>query len=404
MLPLHGVRIIDLSRALAGPYCTALLADLGAEIIKVESLRGGDPARSWPPFHEDRSLYFDATNRNKRSVALDLYSPAGTAVLDRLLAGADALVENFKPGTLAAMGYPPERLAELNPDLVVASITGYGDTGPLAARAGLDQVIQAVSGLTSVTGPVGGDGYRVGVPIVDITSGMNAAVGLLAALLGRARGVATTRVSTSLYETALGLSAFQGQSALTLGVAPPAPGNDHPSITPYGAYPTATEPLVLAASTDAHWRALCTILGRPDLPEDPRFATGRARTAARAELNAEISAALQRRPAAEWIEEINAAGIPCGPINDYVQALNDPHTDALGMVHTAERPDGSVLRLLRGPLSIDGVASTVRQAPPALGADGAAVLHEAGFTREGIDALVRDGVLADSPTSAAVPS
>ena len=398
MLPLSSIRIIDLSRALAGPHCTALLADLGADIVKVESGRGGDPARAWPPFEGEHSLYFDSVNRNKRSIALDLYSAAGTAVLDRLLQGADALVENFKPGTLAAMGYTEERLYELNPRLIVASVTGYGDTGPLSERPGLDQVIQAVSGITSVTGPADASGYRVGLPIVDLTSGMTAAIGLLAALLGRERQSSPDdrigRVSTSLYETALSLSVFQGQGALTNGSVPRPQGNDHPSITPYGVFATRTEPIVVAVTTPSHWRNFCDTLGAESLFADPRFTTGRDRTEHRAALNSLITELLANEGAEAWIEALNAVGIPCGAIHDYGQVFAHPHTAALGMIADTVRGDGSELRVLRGPLSLNGAATGVHLPPPLFGEHGQEVLRELGLSQGEIDTLAADGVLA----------
>lgn len=407
MLPLSSLRVIDLSRALAGPICTALLADLGADILKVESGRGGDPSRSWPPFEGSHSLYFDSVNRNKRSIALDLYSPEGAAILDRLIQGADALVENFKPGTLAAMGYTEERLRELNPGLVVATVTGYGDTGPLSDRPGLDQVIQAVSGITSVTGPVGASGYRVGLPIVDYTSGMAAAIGLLAALLGRERNAEQSdgidRVSTSLYETALNLSVFQGQAALTNGAVPAPQGNDHPSITPYGVFDTSTEPIVVAVTTQAHWRSFCTALGSEELFLDPRFTTSRGRTDNRAILNELITELLAAQSAHTWIEALNDVGIPCGAIQDYSQVMAHPQTAALGMVRETTRGDGSALRLLRGPLNLNGQPTGIHLPPPRFGEHGAAVLGELGLEAAEIDRLIADGILVGGLTAEVAP-
>ncbi|KIP52010.1 CaiB/BaiF CoA transferase family protein [Leucobacter komagatae] len=409
MLPLSSFRIIDLSRALAGPLCTALLADLGADIIKVESGRGGDPARAWPPFEAEHSLYFDSVNRNKRSIALDLYSPAGTAILDRLIAGADALVENFKPGTLDAMGYTEARLRQLNPRLVVASVTGYGTTGPLSDRPGLDQVIQAVSGITSVTGPAGSSGYRVGLPIVDLTSGMTAAIGLLAALLGRERqatptgsgeqGGSVDRVATSLYETALSLSVFQGQAALTNGTIPQPQGNDHPSITPYGVFDTLTEPIVVAVTTASHWRSFCTALGSEELFADPRFESSRGRTEHRESLNVRITELLAARGAAEWIAALNDVGIPCGAIQDYQQVLAHPQTAALGMIRDTVRGDGSELKLLRGPLTLDGEPTGVHRPPPGFGEHGVEVLRELGLAESVVTQLIADAVLVGVPAT-----
>lgn len=391
--PLHGITVVDLSRALAGPYCTALLADMGAMIIKVESINGGDTARQWPPFQDSHSLYFDSVNRNKTSVCLDFYSPEGREILDRLIIGADVLVENFKPGTLEKMGLSAERLEELHPGLLLGSITGFGTVGPLKDDAGLDQVIQGMSGLMSVTGAGPGNTYRVGVPIVDITSGMVCAFGIVSALLGRSNGHSVSRVATSLLETALGLSAFQGQRALSLGEAPSPQGNNHPVIAPYGMFKTATEPINIAVGNDKQWRAFCDLLRIPLAVEDPRFATGADRSANRDQLTELIESALGSKAAAEWVPMISGSGIPCGPIYDCAQALASEQVAALGLVQHSRRRDGSALPLLRGPLSLDGQASEILSPPPLLGEHTAEALREIGFSEDDIERLEANGHL-----------
>ena len=409
--PLRGITVIDLSRALAGPYCTALLADMGARIIKVESVNGGDTARQWPPFQDGHSLYFDSVNRNKASVCLDFYSVEGREILSGLIADADVLVENFKPGTLEKMGFTAARLEELNPGLVVGSVTGFGNTGPLKDDAGLDQVIQGMSGLMSVTGPGPGSGpgsgpgeaYRVGIPIVDITSGMVCAFGIVSALLGSRNGERPGRVSTSLLETALNLSAFQGQKALSLGEAPTPQGNNHPVIAPYGMFATATESINIAVGSDKQWRAFCGLLGMPTAVEDPRFVTGADRSANRDQLTELIEAALSAKPAAEWVPLISAAGIPCGPIYNYIQALASDQVAALGLVQHSRRRDGSELPLLRGPLSLDGEASEILAPPPLLGEHTAQILMERGMTHDDVTRLEREGRLVCVPASVLVP-
>ncbi|MFJ5956848.1 CaiB/BaiF CoA transferase family protein [Paenarthrobacter sp. NPDC092416] len=389
--PLNGITVIDLSRALAGPYCTALLADMGARIIKVESINGGDTARQWPPFHNGHSLYFDSVNRNKVSVCLDFYSAEGRDILSTLIAGADVLVENFKPGTLEKMGLTASRLEELNPELVVGSVTGFGNTGPLKDDAGLDQVIQGMSGLMSVTGPGPGTSYRVGVPIVDITSGMVCAFGIVATLLGVRKGERASRVSTSLLETALNLSAFQGQKALSLGEAPAPQGNNHPVIAPYGMFATATESINIAVGSDKQWKAFCTVLGIPSAVEDPRFITGADRSANRSVLTELIESSLATKPSADWVSLISQAGIPCGPIYNYPQALASEQVAALGLVQQSRRRDGSELPLLRGPLSLDGEASEIHSPPPLLGEHTAEILQELGMTHDDVTRLEREG-------------
>lgn len=383
MLPLEGFTVIDLSRALAGPYCTTMLADFGANVIKVESCAGGDPSRSWPPFdHDGRSLYYDSVNRNKRSLTVDFYSEEGTETLEHLLAQADVLVENFKFGTLAAMGFGPARLSELNPGLLHVAINAYGETGPLHNLPGLDQVIQAASGLTSVTGPAGGPGYRVGLPIIDIVSGMNAAFGVVTALLGKARGVATEKVSTSLFESALALSVFQGQQAISMGEVPVAQGNSHPSIAPYGAYETSTESLVVAVSTTKHWLAFVEILNCREWVQDDRFATSAARARNRDALDEAITAALSAKSAEEWIVAFRSSGIPSGPINNYKQAFDSEQAKALGIIQTALRSDGSSISVVRSPLSRDGELAAVRMAAPDLGEHTEEILHEMGIAQK----------------------
>ncbi|RFA13214.1 CoA transferase [Subtercola boreus] len=394
--PLAGIRIIDLSRALAGPYCTALLADLGATIIKVESMNGGDSSRQWPPFENDHSLYFESLNRNKRSVCVDFYSSEGRDILARLITGADVLVENFKLGTLDKLGLTPANLQELNPRLVVGSVSGFGTTGPLKDDAGLDQVIQGMSGLMSVTGEPGHTN-RVGVPIIDITSGMVCALGIVAALLARGGENAVHHVTTSLLETALNLSVFQGQRALSLGVAPVTQGNNHPTIAPYGTFRTATESLNIAVGNQKQWKSFCSILGIDAAVDDLRFVSGADRSLHRDELTALVEAALTERPADHWLPLLSEASIPCGPIYDYTQAFGSEQVQALGLVVESTRRDGSPLPLVRGPLSFDGEAAGIDSVPPLLGEHTAEVLGELGYSEEQIARLEHDGRLATNP-------
>jgi crotonobetainyl-CoA:carnitine CoA-transferase CaiB-like acyl-CoA transferase len=393
-LPLDGIAVLDLTRALAGPYATALLSDLGATITKVESMKGGDSTRGWPPFQGEHSLYYDSVNRGKSSIALDFYSPEGHALLRKLALASDVVIENFRPGVLAEIGLGDIR--EEKPELVIASVSGFGQTGPLSQTAGLDQVAQGMSGIMSVTGADADTMYRVGIPIVDIYAGIFTAVGVLAALVGRERTGAGREVATSLLESAIAISAFQGQRYLSTGEVPTPQGNNHPVLVPYGVFATADIPIIIAAGTDKHWRDLCVLLGDPALADDPDFATGKQRTAHREELAGQLEALLATRSGLEWVDALRAAGIPTGPIYTYAQVFEDPQVKHLDMVQHVTRADGSDLPLLRGPISIDGVAPTITKAPPELGADTRAVLDALGLSEEQIAGLFAAGVVGES--------
>ena len=394
-LPLDGIVVLDLTRALAGPYATALLADLGATIIKVESKKGGDSTRAWPPFEGEHSLYFDSVNRNKSSIAIDFYSPDGVSLLRRLALAADVVVENFKPGTMAEMGLDPDELRAEKPSLIVASVSGFGSTGPLAQAAGLDQVAQGMSGLMSVTGDDAEHPTRVGVPIVDIYAGVFTAVGIAAALVGRERTGAGRLVETSLLEAGISVSAFQGQRYLSTGEVPQPQGNSHPVLAPYGVFATADIPIIIAAGNDRHFRQLVELLGDPTLADDAEFVTGRSRSGHREKLTVRLEALLAARPGLEWVDELRRIGIPAGPILNYEQVFQDQQVLHLDMVKQTVRRDGSALPLLRGPISIDGVAPGITKAPPALGEDTRAVLDGLGLTAEQIDGLLVAGIVTE---------
>lgn len=401
-LPLEGIRILDLSRALAGPYATALLGDLGATIIKTESIKGGDSSRSWPPFENDHSLYFDSANRGKESIAIDFYTQAGRDLLWQLAMSADVVVENFRPGVLATMGLDPEQLRAAKPALVIASVSGFGASGPLAQAPGLDQVAQGMSGLMSVTGPDAGNMFRVGVPIVDLVSGINTALAIAAALVGRDRTGAGMEVSTSLLETGLALSAFQGQKYLSTGEVPVPLGNTHPALTPYGVFATADIPVIIAVGNEKQWQQLCALLGAPQLADRPEYASGKLRHANESALKAELEELLADHTAGHWLPVLRAAAIPAGPIYNYEQAFADEQVKALDMVETVHRADGTPLPLVRGPISINREAPRIRKAPPALGEDTLAVLTGLALSQEQIAGLVDAGIVLAAPLAASV--
>ncbi len=393
-LPLAGITVLDLTRALAGPYATALLSDLGATITKVESIKGGDSTRGWPPFEGDHSLYYDSTNRGKSSIALDFYSAEGQALLKRMALASDVVIENFRPGVMAELGLDPDALRAEKPSLVVASVSGFGATGPLSQTAGLDQVAQGMSGLMSVTGKDADTVYRVGIPVIDIFSGIFTAVGILASLVDRERTGAGHTVSTSLLEAALAISVFQGQRFLSTGVVPEPQGNDHPVLAPYGVFATADIPVIIAVGNEKQWRDLCALVGDASLADQPELATGKLRTEHRGELKERLEALLVARTGLEWVDAFRAARIPTGPIYNFAQVFEDEQVKHLDMVQHVTRADGSDLPLLRGPLSIDGRPPSIRKAPPALGEDTRAVLDALGLSEAQVQGLIDSGVVA----------
>jgi len=398
-LPLEGVRVLDLSRALAGPFATALLTDLGAEVIKTESIKGGDSSRAWPPFENEHSLYFDSANRGKSSIAIDFYTPEGRDLLWQLAMSVDVIVENFRPGVLSTMGLDPDVLREARPGLVVASVSGFGTSGPLSQAAGLDQVAQGMSGLMSVTGADVDNMVRVGVPIIDMVAGIYTALGIAAALAGRARTGHGMEVSTSLLETGLSLAAFQGQRYLSAGEVPEPQGNNHPVLSPYGVFRTADIPVIIAVGNEKQWQQLCELLGEPALAGHPDYSTGKLRNINRAALKGTLEELLATHDGGHWLSVLRAAKIPAGPIYNYQQAFADEQVKSLDMVKTVHRFDGTPLPLLRGPVHMDRAAPTIRKAPPTLGEDTLAVLAGLGLTPEQIAGLVEAGIVLAAPAS-----
>lgn len=389
---LSGVTVVDLTRALAGPTCTALLGDLGADVIKVEGLPAGDGARSWSPFDGEESLYFASINRNKSSVAISLRDDRGQAVLEKLIAGADVLVENFRSGTLAKMGFPVAELRQKYPHLVIASMSGFGSRGPEAMTPGLDQIAQGMSGLMSVTGKRDSP-TRVGVPIVDSITGVVGALAINAALAGRARTGQGAHVETSLLESAINMLSFQAQQYLSLDVAPTRNENDHPVIWPYGTFSTADDDINIAAGNETQWVALCRVLGNPDLATRAGFTDGRERLAQREEVRVEVERLLAERRAQHWIPALRDAGIPAGPVHSMDQVFSDPQVQALGLVQELDAQRDKPLRLVRGPVTVDGVPPSIHKAPPSLGQDSRMILERFGLLPEEIEALVNDGVV-----------
>ncbi|WUH98444.1 CoA transferase [Spirillospora sp. NBC_00431] len=371
---LRDLVIVDFSRVLAGPYATMLLADFGAEVIKIERPGGGDDTRSWgPPFVDGESTYFLGVNRNKRSIALDLSDPADAATARALAARADAVVENFRPGTMERHGLGYEELRAANPGLVYCSITGFGTDGG-ANLPGYDLIVQAVGGLMSVTGDPGGEGMKVGVALVDVITGLHGALGVLAALRHRDATGEGQRVEVSLLSSLLSGLVNHASAYVAGGVVPTAMGNEHPSIAPYELFETADRPLVIAAGNDRQFRSLCGALGRPGLAADERFTTNSARVANRGPLKNELTTALAGRTADEWFAALTAAEVPCGPINDLAGAFDLAARLGLGprvALRDPRRPHP--VGQVANPIRLSATPSRYRTAPPRLDEDAAGV-------------------------------
>jgi crotonobetainyl-CoA:carnitine CoA-transferase CaiB-like acyl-CoA transferase len=392
--PLDGIRILDLTRVLAGPLGTMILGDLGADVVKIERPGTGDDLRAWgPPWTADGvSAYFLAVNRNKRSLAVDLKAEAGRDLVHRLVREADVVVENFRAGTVDGLGLGWDALVADNPRLVMVSLTAYGSSGPHRDLPGYDIVIQAMGGLMSVTGEPEGRPMRVGVAIVDVLSGGYIAIAVLAALRERDRTGKGQRVELSLLDVELASLVNVAHNQLIAGQAPRRMGNAHPSIVPYDVFPAANGYLALAVATEDQWARFCLAVDRPDLVANPRFIDNPRRVANRDELMAVLEPILAGRPTADWVARFQAADVPCGPVNTVEQILADPAVAAGGLLRELDRDAGPVrvvgspLRFRDGPLRVT--------LPPRLGQDSRAILREAGLDDAAIDRLVAAGVVA----------
>ena len=377
MSPLDGITVLDLTRVLSGPYCTMLLADMGARVIKIEQPGRGDDTRAWgPPFVHGESAYFLSINRNKESVTLDFKQPKGRALLDSLIAKADVLVENFRPGTLARQRLDYASLASRHPALVYCSISGFGQNGPKRDRPGYDAVVQAEGGLMSVTGAADGPPYRLGVAIADLVAGLLAAQGVTLALLARARTRRGQHVDISMLDGVAALLSYQAGIFFATGDAPRRMGNRHPTIVPYETFEASDGEFVLAVGNDEQFRRLCDVAGGAALAADERFATNPARVRNYAEFRPRLAAILRQRPRAEWIETLTAAGVPCGSVRDVSEVLTDPHLEARRMIEVVEHAAAGTMRVLGVPIKLSDTPGHVRTAPPALGQHTSTVLHD----------------------------
>lgn len=393
--PLDGLTILDLSRVLAGPYCTMLAADMGARVIKIEHPVSGDDTRAWgPPFLAGESAYYLSINRNKESVALDFKSAEGRAILSSLIAKADILVENFRPGTLGALGFGYDTLANAHPNLIYVSISGFGQDGPRRDEPGYDAVAQAESGMMSITGTGEGPAVRVGVAIADIAAGMFAFQGLLLALIARGKTGRGQFVDVSLLDAVTGLLTYQVARYFATGSSPERTGNRHMTIAPYDTFDTADGVLVLAVGNDVLWRRFCETLGLDALGADARFATNAGRVRAYDELRASLAPVLAARQLAPLIDRLRQAGVPCGAVRDVGQALADPQLLARQMVEVLPHAAIGTVKVLGVPTKLSETPGAVRTAPPMLGEHTARVLREdLGLSKEQVQALTAKGVI-----------
>jgi len=373
MPPLDGITVLDLTRVLSGPYCTMLLGDMGARIIKVEQPGKGDDTRAWgPPFLEGESAYFLSINRNKESVTLDFKQPEGRAVLDRLIEKSDVLVENFRPGTLTKLGLDYQSLAARHPRLVYCSISGFGHTGPRSKEPGYDAIMQAEGGLMSITGAADGAPYRLGVAIVDIVSGMFAAYGVAMALFARERSGRGQEVDLAMLDATVALLTYQAGNFFASGRVPARLGNRHPSIVPYETFAASDGEFVLAVGNDEQWRRFCAIA---ELPDDARFTTNRQRVTGYDELRPFVADRLRTKPRQHWIDRLTAAGVPCGSVRDFQELFADPQLAAREMLTAVEHATIGQLKTLGVPVKLSTTPGAVRTPPPTLGQHTDAVLR-----------------------------
>jgi crotonobetainyl-CoA:carnitine CoA-transferase CaiB-like acyl-CoA transferase len=392
MTPLSDIFVLDLTRVLSGPYCTMMLADMGARVIKIEQPRKGDDTRAWgPPFLGSESAYFLSVNRNKESLTLDFKHPDGRAILNRLIAKADVIVENFRPGAMARLGLDYPSLAADHPRLIYCSISGFGQSGPRRREPGYDAVMQAEGGLMSITGDGDGPAYRLGVAIADIVSGMFAAQGVTAALFARERTGRGQAVDIAMLDSVAALLTYQAGIYFATGAAPPRLGNRHPTIAPYETFAAADGDFVLAAGNDELWRRFCTVAG---LELGERFATNRQRVSLYDELRPILADRLKTRSRASWIEALTAAGVPCGSVRDLGELFSDPQIAARHMTEEVLHATVGSLQVLGTPLKLSDTPASVRTAPPTLGQHTAAILtDDLQVTPAGVEALRAGGII-----------
>jgi crotonobetainyl-CoA:carnitine CoA-transferase CaiB-like acyl-CoA transferase len=392
--PLAGLTVLDLTRVLSGPYCAMLLGDMGARVIKIEQPGRGDDTRAWgPPFINGESTYFFSINRNKESVTLDFKTPDGRRILDQLIARADIVVENFRPGTLRRLGLDYESIRGRHPRLIYCSISGFGQTGPRSAQPGYDAVVQAEGGLMSVTGDAGGPPFRLGVAIADLTAGLLAVQGIALALFTRERSGRGQYVDVAMFDAVVSLLSYQASAWLNADYTPSRMGNRHPQIAPYDVFPAGDGDFFLAVGNDEQFARFCAATGLDALAADERFRTNPARVLNYPQLRDRLAVVLRERPRAEWLETLVAAGVPCGAVRDIPEVLADPQIDARAMIAAVEHAAAGTVRVLGVPLKLSETPGGVRSAPPLLGQHTDHVLQELGMSAQDIDGLRRRKVI-----------
>ena len=380
--PLEGLRVLEFAQIAAGPFTGMLLADLGADVVKVERPDGGDGMRGWPPLHAgdegegEFSGNFTSLNRNKRSIALDIKDKADLAKLYELVENADVFIENFRPGALKRAGLGYDQLKARNPRLVYCSITGYGQTGPYSQKGAFDVTAQAISGLMSVTGEEGRPPVKCGVPVGDFATGLYAGYVILAAVMRARETGKGAHVDCSILGSLLGISALQTSEYFGTGVAPRRLGSAHPRNAPYAGFQASDKPFTIAAGNDKLWRDTCAIVGRPDLPDDPRFTSQSLRAKNQNELAAILEPIFATRTAAEWLADFDARGVPCAPINDFADILSDPHVDEMGWVQPVTMPNGAEAKTVGFPIGLTDYEFEITRTPPRLGEHNDEVMSE----------------------------
>jgi formyl-CoA transferase len=392
--PLAGLRVLDLSRVLAGPYCAMILGDLGAEVIKVEEPARGDETRGWgPPYAGGESAYYLCLNRNKRGMTLNLKHPDAREVLDRLIARSDVLIQNFKPGTLERLGRDDATLERLNPRLIRCAISGYGADGPYRDRPGYDFVLQAVCGLMSITGEPEGESMKLGVAIVDIATALYAAIGILAALQARTQTGRGQRVDLSLLESGVALLANVASSYLISGTPPARYGNAHANIVPYQTFRTANGYIAVGIGNDLQYARLCAVLSAPELAADPRFATNPQRVAQRTLLVELLQEQFLRQTSGHWTDALLAEGLPCGPINTVDTVFHDPQVLARQMVQRIAHPTAGTIDLVGIPFKLSATPAGIDRHPPLHGEHTGELLAELGYSVDEIAKLRAQGII-----------